>query len=102
MSTHLTLVLGGGVTASLGRKLLLLQLGVGGHAALLVPAGQLKHAKVEGVEACQGHKLVLVAQLAQLLHIKAELVMIFISSPGLWLLGQEHGVGSCTGTGCSA
>ena len=97
MSTHLTLVLGGGVTASLGRKLLLLQLGVGGHAALLVPAGQLEHAKVEGVEACQGHKLVLVAQLAQLLHIKAGLVTS-ISSPGLWLLGQEHGVRSCTGT----
>ena len=46
----------------------LLQLGVGGHAALSVALGQLKHAMVQAVEACQRHKLEFVAHGAQLLH----------------------------------
>ena len=46
----------------------LLQLGVGGHAALGVALRQLKHAVVEAVEARQRHKLELVAHGAQLLH----------------------------------
>ena len=46
----------------------LLQLGVGGHAALGVALRQLKHAVVEAVEARQRHKLERIPQLAQLLH----------------------------------
>src|ERR687891_707816 len=45
------LVLGRGVAVLLARELGLLQLGVGGHAALVVVAGQLEHRVVEGVEA---------------------------------------------------
>lgn len=47
----------------------LLQLCVGGHAALGVALRQLKHAVVEAVKTSQRHKLERVPQLAQLLHI---------------------------------
>ena len=41
------------VAVLLARKLVLLQLAVCRHAALLVPAGQVKHGVVEGVVACR-------------------------------------------------
>jgi hypothetical protein len=59
---------GGGVAILLGRKLLLLQLRVGGHAARRVAPRQREHAVVQRVEARQCHELVLVAQLAELLQ----------------------------------
>lgn len=46
----------------------LLELGVGGHAALGVALCQLKHAVVEAVEARQRHKLERIPQRTQLLH----------------------------------
>ena len=55
----------GRVAVFLGSKLLLLEGGVGGHAAAGVALGQLEHGVVEGVEACQGDELERVAQLAQ-------------------------------------
>ena len=58
-------MLGGGVAVLLGGQLLLLQGGVGRHALLCVPLGQLEDAVVEGVEAGQGHELEGIPQLAQ-------------------------------------
>src|SRR5215471_6589245 len=63
---HLALVAGGGVALHLGSELRLLQLGVSGHAALAVAAGEVEHAEVERVEAGQGDELELVAHLAEL------------------------------------
>jgi len=62
----LVLVADGGVAVLGGGKLGLLQLAVGGHAAVAVLPGELVHAVVEGVEAGQGDELVLVAHGAEL------------------------------------
>lgn len=63
--SHLALVPGGGVALLLSGKLFLLQRSICGHAGGGVAPGQLEHAVVERVEACQRHKLERVAQLAQ-------------------------------------
>ena len=62
----LALVPGRGVAVDLAGELALLQLGVGGHAALAVAARQLEHAVVERVEAGQRDELELVAHRAEL------------------------------------
>ena len=47
------------------RELLLLELGIGGHAAIPIAAGEIEHRVVEHVEAGQGHELELVAHGAE-------------------------------------
>src|ERR1700732_4204268 len=47
-------------------KFLLLQSRVSGHSGFLVMSRQLKHAQVQGMEARQGHELILVSHASQL------------------------------------
>src|SRR4028119_51416 len=62
----LALVLGGGVAVLLCVELPLLELGVGGHPAVLVVAGELEHGEVERVEPGERDELKLVAHLPEL------------------------------------
>src|SRR3954454_16653688 len=61
----LVLVLDRGVALVLVGELGLLELGVGGHAALAVAAGELEHRVFERVEAGQRNELEGVAELAE-------------------------------------
>ena len=62
-------------------ELVLLQLGVGGHARVAIAVRQLEHAGVERVEAGQGHELVLVAQLGQLFLEGGDRPLVKVAPP---------------------
>ena len=68
-------MLGGSVATGLSIKLQGLELAVGSHVLLVVAVSQVKHGVIQGMEACQGHKLELVAHLAQLLLISGNLTL---------------------------
>ena len=72
---------GAGVAALLAGELALLELRVGGHAALAVGRGQVEHAVVERVEAGERDELELVAQARQLVVEGEHLVLGQVALP---------------------
>ena len=86
------LVAGGGEAVRLGSEFRLLHLGIGAHAAIAIPAGQLEHRQVERVETRQRDELELVAHRSELALELLDRVRIEILAPverGRAVIGQQ-------------
>ena len=70
-----------GVAGRLAGEFGLLQLGVSGHAAFPVAAGQLEHAMIEAVEAGQGDELEFVAHRAEFALEAGDRVLVELRLP---------------------